>query len=151
MWKLSGRVSVTFTGRPTSHAISAVCAWIDMSSLPPNAPPLRDQARLAAAILSMPSTLGTLPLIVEHALPLRVDEHPAFAIRRGLQRIRRPSSGRCVSTESRSSSTVSDAIVDRHRDARLRLKEQMLDPLRAIRVFDDVGRLGEGLLRRRRA
>ena len=37
--RLSSRDSVHFTGRSSSHAASAVCAWLLMSSLPPNAPP----------------------------------------------------------------------------------------------------------------
>ncbi len=36
----SSRLSVSLTGRPVTRASSAVCAWTDMSSLPPNAPPL---------------------------------------------------------------------------------------------------------------
>ena len=55
MRKLSGRVSVIFTGRPVSQAISAVCAWIDMSSLPPNAPPF-DTSSTSSRSCSTPST-----------------------------------------------------------------------------------------------
>ena len=36
----SSRETVHSTGRPKSHAASAVWAWLAMSSLPPNAPPL---------------------------------------------------------------------------------------------------------------
>ena len=92
----------------------------------------------------------TLPLIVEDALALRVDEHPALAVRRRFQRIagRRmavvfPRLAQLVERQRR--------VIDRNRDARLGLQEEMLDPLRAVRVFNDVGRLGGSLLRRRRA
>ena len=66
--------------------MSAVWAWIDMSSLPPNAPPLLTSS-VCTRSRSTPSTRRTLPLVVEDALALRVDEHPAFAVRRRLQRI----------------------------------------------------------------
>ena len=45
----SSRDSVHFTGRPRSHAASAVCAWFDMSSLPPNAPPLLTSSTVTAS------------------------------------------------------------------------------------------------------
>ena len=51
----SSRESVHFTGRPISHAASAVWAWLLMSSLPPNAPPF-DTSSTVTRPASMPST-----------------------------------------------------------------------------------------------
>ena len=51
------------TGLPVSHAASAVCAWFDMSSLPPNAPPfdtnsvvMRDVSTPSIAAMSFRSS-----------------------------------------------------------------------------------------------
>ncbi len=51
----SSRESVHFTGRPVSHDASAVWAWLDMSSLPPNAPPFATSSTVTRPA-SMPST-----------------------------------------------------------------------------------------------
>ena len=51
----SSRDSVHFTGLRSRWAASAVWAWFDMSSLPPNAPPLLTSSTVTMAA-SMPST-----------------------------------------------------------------------------------------------
>ena len=121
--------------------MSVVWPWIDMSSLPPNAPPLLTSSVCTRTAVDAQHACA-LPLIVEHALALRVDEHPPFAVRRGFQRI---AGRRMAVVLPRFAQLVERqrGIIDRNRDARLRLKKQMLDALRAIRIFDDVGRFGE--------
>ena len=49
------RVRVHLTGRPVRCAASAVCAWLDRSSLPPKAPPLETSSTTTVAG-STPST-----------------------------------------------------------------------------------------------
>src|ERR1035438_851104 len=44
-----------FTGFCSNHAASAVWAWLDMSSLPPNAPPLDTCSTTTCAVVT-PST-----------------------------------------------------------------------------------------------
>ncbi len=51
----SSRVRVHFTGQRRSQAARAVCAWLDMSSLPPKAPPL-ETSSTTMRDGSMPST-----------------------------------------------------------------------------------------------
>ena len=55
--RLSSRDSVHFTGRSSSHAASAVWAWLAMSSLPPKAPPLETSSTVIRS-RSTPSTVA---------------------------------------------------------------------------------------------
>ena len=50
--KLSSRDSVHFTGRCSSQAASAVCPWLLMSSLPPNAPPLDTSSTVTCSLVN---------------------------------------------------------------------------------------------------
>ena len=51
----SSRDSVHFTGCSRSQAARAVWAWLDMSSLPPKAPPLDTNSTVTRSV-STPST-----------------------------------------------------------------------------------------------
>ena len=77
----SSRESVHFTGRWSSQAASAVCAWLLMSSLPPNAPPL-DTSSTVMRSASTVEDRRDLVAVVPDALTTRVHVHAAVG-RRG--------------------------------------------------------------------
>ena len=66
--------SVHFTGRCSSQAASAVCAWLAMSSLPPNAPPLDTSSTVTRPRLDAEHR-GDLVAVVPHPLPAGVHVH----------------------------------------------------------------------------
>ena len=102
--KLSSRDSVHFTGRPSSHAASAVCAWLLMSSLPPNAPPFDTSSTVTRAAVDVEHG-GDVVAVVPHALAAGVHVQRATGV-----------------------------AVRRHRDGRLGFEEGMLDALGVERL-----------------
>ena len=105
----SSRDSVHFTGRPVSHAASAVWAWFDMSSLPPNAPPFATSSTVTLPA-SMPST---------DAIWSRSSQTPW------------PPDQAC-------SPSVPSGSCDRGDERRLGLEERVLDALRLEHLVHDV-------------
>ena len=83
----SSRVSSIRTGRPVRRASSAVCAWIVMSSLPPNAPPFGHEFD-EQPLFRLAEHGGDLPAILEDALALAVDVQAPVGQRLGEARLR---------------------------------------------------------------
>ena len=109
--RLSSRDSVHFTGRSSSHAASDACAWLLMSSLPPNAPPF-DTSVDGDLVVVEREHAGDVVAVVPHTLTAGV--HLQMPV---------------VST------------TDRHGERALRLEERVLDALRVERPRAPCGRL----------